>query len=180
MQTFIQREILLNSREFKGFWKEKGPFKFALTSMDFPPVLLEPDEWIFSNDINILLKDLMQFDQRKMKVVQAAFNPENSNILRPDKLIAWKINHFPGEWNALVCDFFVPEGHLTLPVMEMVKNNKKNADANTIEAAFFKCLENSIEKMGYLLFKPENRSKHAGIKKYLFEWEQDDREAGVL
>ncbi len=180
MQTFIQREILLNSREFKGFWKEKGPFKFALTSMDFPPVLLEPEEWIFSNDKILLLKELMQFEQKKMKVVQAAFNPENSKILRPDNLIAWKINNFPEEWNALVCDFFVPEGHLTLAVMDKVSSKKKKVDANTIEAAFFHCLENSIEQIGYLLFKPETGSKYAGIKKFLLDWEHDDREAGVL
>jgi len=180
LQKDIQREILLNSEEFKGFWKEKGPFKFALTSMDFPPVLLEPEEWIFSNDKIMLFKDLMQFDQKKMKIVQAAFNPENQKILRPDNLIAWKINNFPEEWNALICDVFVPEGHLTLAVMDRVSMNKTKADANTIETSFFQCLENSIEQMGYLLFKPEKGSKYAGIRKYLSEWEHDDKEAEVL
>lgn len=148
--------------------------------MDFPPVLLEPEEWIFSNDINMLLKDLMQFDQKKMKIVQAAFNPESSKILRPDKLIAWKVKNFPEEWNALTCDFFVPEGHLTQVVLDQVRINKKKPDASTIEEAFLQCMENSIDTMGYLLFKPAGSSKYAGIKKYLSVWETDDREAGVL
>jgi len=180
LQEIIQREILINSDEFKGFWKEKGPFKFALTSMGFPPLLLEPEEWIFSNNIILLFKDLMQFEQKKMKIVQAAFNRENKNILRPEKIIAWKLNNFPEEWNSLTCDFFVPEGHLTLAVMENVKNNQDKLDANTVETAFFQCLENSIEQMGYLLFKPESGSKYAGIKKYLSEWELDDKESGIL
>jgi hypothetical protein len=178
-EKFIQRKVLFNSKEFKGFWKEKGPFKYALTSMDFPPVLLEPEEWIFSNDIKILLKDLMQFDKRKMKFVQAAFNPENKKILRPDSLIPWKISHFPQEWNILICDLFVPQGHLTEHVMANVKKKREKADARDIESAFFQCLEHAIEHMGYLLFKPENRSKFADVKKYISEWERDDKDAGV-
>lgn len=176
----IQRQILSSFKEFKGFWKEQGPFKFALTSMDFPPVLLEPEEWIFSNDIKILLKDLMQFNQRKMKIVQAAFNPENKNILRPEKLIAWKISNFPEEWNALVSDFFVPQGHLTVTVTDKVKLNKEKTDAGNIESAFFQCLEHSIEQIGYLLFKPAGKSKYAAVQKYLSEWERDDKDAGLL
>jgi hypothetical protein len=174
------RQILSNSKEFKGFWREKGPFKYALTSMDFPPVMLEPEEWIFSDDINVLLKDLMQFDQRKMKVVQAAFNPDNKNILRPEKLIPWKIANFPEEWNLLICDFFVPQGHLTTSVMEMGKIEQTKLDVNIVESAFFQCMEDAIEQIGYLLFKPESGSKYAGIKKYLSEWEQDDKDAGLI
>ena len=180
VEKSIKREILLNSKDFKAFWKKKGPFKYELTSMDFPPILLEPEEWIFSNQIEILLRELMQFDKRKMKIVQAAFNPNNKNILRPDKLIAWKINNFPEEWNALECDIFVPEGHLTLEVMNQVISNKEKADVNTIESAFFQCLENLIEQIGYLLLKPERGSKQAGIQNYLSDWEKDDKEAGVL
>ncbi len=176
----IQRQILSSFKEFKGFWKEKGPFKFALTSMDFPPVLLEPEEWIFSNDIKMLLKDLMQFNQRKMKIVQAAFNPENKNILRPEKLIAWKINNFPEEWNALVSDAFVPQGHLTMTVADKVKNNEEKANAGNIESAFFQCLEGSIETIGYQLFKPGSGSKYAAVQKYLSEWERDDNDAWLL
>jgi len=73
----ILRKSLTTAKDFKEFWKEKGPFKYALTSQDFPPVLLEPEEWIFSNDIKGLLKTLMQFDKQKMKIVKAPFNPGN-------------------------------------------------------------------------------------------------------
>ena len=117
----FKRQILSNSEQFKSFWKQKGPYKYALTSLDFPPVMLHPEEWLFSNNIIALLKELMQFDKRKMKIVQAAFNPENKNILRPDKLIPWKINNFPEEWNFLRCNAFVPEGHLTCAVLEQLK-----------------------------------------------------------
>ncbi len=169
----------MNSIEFKGFWKEIGPFKYALTSMDFPPVMMEQEEWIFSNDMTLLLKNLMQFEVRKMKIVQAAFNPENRRILRPEKLIPWKISNFPEEWNILSCDLFMPEGHLTENVMKRLESDKKKADAKSIESAFFLSLEFSIDRIGYLLFKPESGSKYAGIQKYLAEWEKDDRDAGV-
>ncbi|MCK5686748.1 hypothetical protein KAJ27_21605, partial [bacterium] len=69
----FKRQILSNVKDFSSFWKDEGPFKYALTSMDFPPVMLESEEWIFSDDITMLLKELMQFDKRKMKVIKAEF-----------------------------------------------------------------------------------------------------------
>ena len=114
------REILPNAKAFKQFWKDKGPFRYALTSNEYPPVLLEPEEWIFGNDRTEVLKDLMGFEKSKMAFVRAPFNPDKKNILRPEDLCAWKINHFPEEWNAIVCDAFVPEGHLTCGVSDEV------------------------------------------------------------
>ncbi len=175
----IQREILSKAENFKAFWKEKGPFKYALTSMDFPPVLLESEEWIFANDITILLKELMKFDKRKMKIVKAAFNPKNKNILRPEKIIPWKINNFPEEWDGFDCNVFTPQGHLTSTLMDKIAASEVSADSSKIESAFFQCLESSIEQIGYLLLKPERGSKQAGIENYLSEWEKDDKDAGL-
>ena len=179
VEKSIQREILSKAKNFKAFWKEKGPFKYALTSMDFPPVLLEQEEWIFSNDITILLKELMQFDKRKMKIVKAAFNPENKNILRPEKIIPWKINNFPEEWDGFDCDVFTPQGHLTLILMGKITASEESIDASKIESAFFQCLKSRIEQIGYLLLKPERGSKQAGIQNYLSDWEKDDKDAGL-
>ena len=147
--------------------------------MDFPPVLLELEEWIFSNDITILLKELMQFDKRKMKIVKAAFNPENKNILRPEKIIPWKINNFPEEWDGFDCDTFTPQGYLTSTLIGKIAASDERIDAALIESAFFQCFENRIEQIGYLLLKPERGSKQAGIQNYLSDWEKDDKEAGV-
>jgi len=176
----IKREILPNSKVFKVFWEEKGPYQYALTSKEFPPVLLEPEEWIFSDDIEALLKELMQFDKRKMKIVKAPFNPANKSILRPEKLSPWKINNFPEEWNAAVCDIFVPEGHLTGVVLDKIEKNENDIEIKQIEAAFFQCLETRIEQLGYLLFNFRGSSKSAAVKKYLAEWEEDEQDAGVL
>ncbi|MCK4767188.1 MAG: hypothetical protein KAJ25_03705 [Desulfobacula sp.] len=176
----IKREILSNSKEFKTFWEEKGPYKYALTSKEFPPVLLKPEEWIFSNDIEALLKTLMQFNQRKMKIVKAPFNPENKSILRPEKLSPWKINNFPEEWDAAVCDIFVPKGHLTRAVLDKIEKDENNIEIKQVEAAFFQCLETRIEQLGYLFFKPGGSSKYAAIKTYLAEWEDDEQDAGLL
>ncbi|MBC8441414.1 MAG: hypothetical protein H8D87_17210 [Deltaproteobacteria bacterium] len=176
----IIREILPNSKQFKQFWKEKGPFKYALTSNDFPPVLLEPEEWIFSDDIKILLKELMQFDQLKMKVVRAPFNPANKSILRPENLSSWKINNFPEQWDAFICDIFVPQGYLTLEVVERIKIPEEKIEPKLVETTFFQCLENCIDQLGYLLLKPQGSSKNAAITTYLSEWEEDERDAGLL
>jgi len=176
----INREVLANSKDFKQFWEEKGPFKYALTSCEFPPVLLEPEEWIFSNDLIVLLKALMQFDKRKMKVVKALFNPENRNILRPETLSSWKINNFPEEWDVCACDIFIPKGHLTRAVFDKIVIPEGELESKQVEEAFFQCLEIKIEQIGYLLLKPRGSSKYATINKYLAEWEEDEQDAGLL
>lgn len=176
----IQKAILPNSKDFKTFWKETGPFKYAVTSNEFPPVLMEPEEWIFSNDITALLKALMQFDKRKMKMVKSPFNPENKSILRPEALSPWKINNFPEEWNACVCDIFVPEGHLTQVVMDRIEIRENQIQTEDVEEAFFKCLETRLEQLGYVLLKPVGSSTYAETKSYLSDWEADEQDAGIL
>ncbi len=177
----IKRQILASSKEFKQFWQEKGPFKFALTSKDYPPVLLEPEEWIFSNSMTPLLKALMQYDDRKMKIVGSAFNKNNKHILRPETIIPWKIHNFPEEWDVYENDLFVPRGHLTKRVTASLSLELSNGklSAEMIEAAFFKCLETQIDQLGYLLLKPRETSKYASIQAYLAEWEKDEKDAGL-
>lgn len=175
----VKRDILSDSRQFKGFWKEHGPFKFALTSTDYPPVLLEPEEWLFSNDLISLLKHLMQFDQRHIRLVRSDFNPDNKNILRPGELIPWRIKNFPEEWNGLQSDIFVPEGYLTRNVLDRLDKSDQNSDENQIETAFFLSLADAVDQLGYSLFKPARGAKAAAMGKYLEEWEKDDRDAGL-
>ncbi|WP_457553723.1 hypothetical protein [Desulfobacula sp.] len=176
----IKRKIIANLKGFKQFWKEKGPFEYAVTSKEFPPILLEPEEWIFSNEIQVLLKSLMQFDKRKMKIVKAPFNPENKSILRPGTIIAWKINNFPEEWNASICDLFVPQGYLTRAVIENIQIPEEKMDPDQVETIFFQCLATRMDLLGYQLFKPQDGSKYAAIKTYLLEWEEDEQDAGLL
>lgn len=178
-EKFIKK-TLPHSKDFKKFWKENGPFKYALTSKEFPPVLLRDEEWIFSDDITTILKTLMQPDQKKIKFVKSPFNPENKKILRPDDLSEWKINNFPEQWNNCQCDLFAPQGHLTRTVIDALKTSEKNINPKQVEKAFFKCLETRIERLGYLLLKPAGSSRYAEIKTYLEEWEKDEQDAGLL
>ncbi len=169
-------KILPNVKEFKQFWKDHGPFKYALTSSEYPPILLEPEQWLFSNDIRSLLKELMQFDKNKMKFVRADFNPDNKKVLRPEGLSPWKINNFPNEWNALSCKTFVPVGYLTVEVT----GGRDIKDKDIIETAFFESLEVNIGDLGYTLLKPAKGSKSAAIQAYVKEWEEDEKDAGIL
>lgn len=175
------RRILTHASEFKRFWKDQGPFKYALTSNEFPPVLLAPEEWIFGNSLRAVLKELMQFRQNKMAFLNAPFNPANKQILRPENLIPWQISHFPEAWNHMACRAFMPEGHLTVAVTEKLAGaGGGEANKETVEAAFFSLLEQDLESMGYLLLKPKGKSKYAAIRAYLDEWEADETDAGLI
>ncbi len=179
MPDSCTRQILPNVKDFKQFWKDKGPFQYALTSLEYPPVLLEPEEWIFGNDKTAVLKELMQFSKEKMAFVQAPFNPGNRSILRPQDMSPWKINHFPEDWNGIVCTGFVPEGHLTSAVTEEVKHLGLNEDKAGVEAAFFSLIEQEMETMGYVLIVPKGKSRFASTRAYLEEWETDEQDAGI-
>ena len=177
----VLRQILPHAADFKQFWKQAGPFAFALTSAEFPPVLLAEEEWIFGHTARDVLKELMQFNQKNMAFVPADFNPDNQGILRPENLIPWKIRHFPEEWNHMSTDFFVPRGHLTQAVADQIKGaSGQEEKAREVGSAFFFLLEKNLEAMGYVLLKPRAGSRYAAIRKYLAEWEQDDADAGLV
>ncbi|OGR36937.1 MAG: hypothetical protein A3J80_08655, partial [Desulfobacula sp. RIFOXYB2_FULL_45_6] len=128
----------------------------------------------------VLIKSLMQFETRKIQIVHSPFNPANRSIIRPDILIPWRIDNFPEEWHVSVCDCFIPGGHLTRSIFEGLALPEEKPDGEFVEKAFIHCLENSMEQLGYLLFKPQGNSKYADIKDYLTEWEEDDQDAGLL
>jgi len=173
------RKILPNVRDFKQFWKEKGPFAFALTSKEYPPVLLDPEEWIFGDDKIEVIKELMQFVQSKSAFVRAPFNAGNKSILRPEDLCAWKITHFPEDWNSIVCDAFVPEGHLTRAVMDTLYAVGGQDEKEDVERTFFSLVAAHLDEMGYVLFCPRGKSKSAAVGAYLEEWEEDETDAGL-
>jgi hypothetical protein len=177
----VIRRILPHSSDFKRFWKDSGPFEFALTSAEYPPVLLAPEEWIFGHTARDVLEELMGFSPGKRKIVRSEFNPKNSRVLRPDHLIPWKIQPFPEEWNHMKCDFFVPEGHLTRMVTDRMNAFPvQGDDIQQVTAAFFDLLENHLDAMGYVLLKPRGNAGYAAVHDYLSEWEQDEADAGLL
>ena len=170
----VVRQILPTLKEFKDFWKNQGPFRYALTSREFPPILLEAEEWLFSDDIIALLKSLMGWESRKMAIVAAPFSRKKQNVLKPDNLTAWKINNFPEEWQGAVCEAFTPVGHLTQAV---VPGDASKLEKKEVEAAFFSCLEREINHIGYVLLAPEpslGSTATAFVADYLREWEQDE------
>ena len=184
MERKTTRRILPLTKDFKAFWKKQGPFRYALTSSEFPPILLEPEEWIFSDNIIWLLKDLMQWDSRDMAIVSAPFNKNKRNMLKPESLIPWKIEHFPQEWEGAVCNTFTQLGYLTESVTKIALNYLNSGalgsvDICNIETAFFKSLEADINKIGYVLLKPEKLPGNedvAYISSYLEEWQADEDE----
>nr|WP_319393064.1 hypothetical protein [uncultured Desulfobacter sp.] len=180
MTTACVRKVLPNVTDFKAFWKKQGPFRYALTSNEYPPVLLAPEEWIFGQDKEAVIKELMQFSPRKMSFASAPFNPDNKSILRPDDICAWKIVHFPEEWNTMICEGFLPEGQLTRAVVDECVGLGLDQDKSGIEQAFFSLLERQLDGMGYVWLTPRGNAKSAFIHEYLDEWQQDEKEAGFL
>ena len=170
----VIRQILPTTIDFKAFWKENGPFAYALTSREFPPVLLEPEEWLFSDDLTALLKELMQWQQNKCKLVQAPFKPGKKDVLKPGDLIPWRITNFPDAWESAVCASFTPRGYLTESVFLRSVSEKKE----DVEQAFFTSLAQDIGHIGYCLFKPapdKGSGQTAYMNEYLREWEEDEQ-----
>ncbi len=59
-------------------------------------------------------------------------------------------------------------------------NETASGEAQMVSAAFFSCLEQHMEQMGYVLLRPAENSKYASTRDYLQEWEQDEKDAGLL
>ncbi len=191
------RKTLPHVKDFKTFWKQRGPFAFALTSSEFPPVLLEPEEWIFANDKVSIIKELMQFSQRKMSLVRTDFQGASSGTLTPEDMICWRIKPFPEPWNSMDCPAFLPQGYLTKAVLEHAaalagqnlasehdhhtQQSRILEDATLMEEAFFQLVSQSLFQMGYVLLSPgKNRDTDAqALGKYLQEWEEDEQDAGL-
>ena len=84
MTTACVRQVLPNVKDFKTFWKKQGPFRYALTSNEYPPVLLEPEEWILGQDKQAVLKELMQFSGFKVlkdSIFSSAYYIDKNNII---------------------------------------------------------------------------------------------------
>ncbi len=193
MYTCI-RKILVHVTDFNKFWKQEGPFEFALTSSGFPPLLLEPEEWLFANDKIALIKGLMQFSQRKMafwprklqKESQSRTNPSVS--FTPEDMIPWRIAPFPEEWNSLECPAFLPQGYLTRDVLKQARilcqetncvESQILKDISLIERAFFEIVAAHLPQMGYEFLSHDKESGAASLGKYLREWEEDELDAQI-
>ncbi|MBF0201662.1 MAG: hypothetical protein HQK66_10185 [Desulfamplus sp.] len=173
------RCLLPFSNDFKKFWKSKGPYRYALTSSEFPPTLLEPEEWIFADNAVDILKSLMQWEERGMAIVPAPFNRRKKRVFKPDILAPWKIENFPDEWKNSICKTFTPVGHLTVHVMDIAASRPRGGDsaawgshtdhynlvdmdyvyndidAGSVEKAFFASLEAEIDSIGYTMLKSD-------------------------
>ena len=170
MEKSVQRIILLESHDFKKFWQTKGPFKYALTSREYPPVLLGEEEWLFSNDLTALLKELMEWDKRKMRILNAPIGKKDAEKFDLGEMSRWRIEDFPGEWTGWESESFNISGYLPLSVT--ARANAESAGA--MEAAFFKSLGETVETIGYLLLKPLTEGETAYLDAYLKEWREDE------
>ena len=172
MKEQIIREVLPRCEDFKTFWQKKGPFKYALTSREFPPILLESEEWLFGNNVAALFQELMEWHKRKMKMVFAPFSVKKKGGFRPENLAPWRINHFPQEWATAQCRAFTPVGHLTAHVESFASSTKVDA----MTQAFFEVLKDEIQDIGYILLEsdPHLLPGFAYVDDYLKEWMEDE------
>ncbi|MFO7751987.1 MAG: hypothetical protein R6V41_02575 [Desulfobacteraceae bacterium] len=172
------RRVLPHVYDFKTVWKKEGPFRYALTSSDFPFVLLEEEEWIFADDPVVLLKELMQWDRRKMKMVKAPVAEKTNQAIRFERLSRWRIKNFPEEWAPLINDMFTPSGQ----VAEKVVPADGMETQENMEKSFFDHLGQKIHEIGYILLEPVAAidPDAAHVEDYLKEWEEDERDAGLI
>ena len=110
----LKKEIIETVVEFKAFWENYGPFRYALTSNKFPEYILEEEQWFFSNDSSEIFKALFDWQKNKMKVVQAPFKKD----AYPDNIVPYKIANFPESLADYSCSSFNYNGYLTKGVLE--------------------------------------------------------------
>ena len=79
----------------------------------------------------------------------------------------------------MICDAFVPQGHLTRAVIRELGAMGEKEDPQGIEAAFFNILARQLDQMGYVLIEPRGKSRFAATRTYLEEWEEDETDAGI-
>ena len=174
----VVRRVLPHVHDFKTVWKKEGPFPYALTSSVFPFVLLEEEEWIFSDDFVLLLKELMQWDRRKMKMIKAPVAQRTNEEIRFDRLSPWRIKNFPEEWADRVCDFFTPSGQIA---QKVIPENGEDTPEK-IETCFFDYLKKRVHDIGYILLEPAPGidPDAAYVQDYVKEWEDDEKDAGLI
>ena len=177
----VVQHIITDSKTFRRFFKDKGPFDFALTCQGYPPILLDDEQWLFGEDPAALIRALIGFDRRKMTLKKTEYNKAKKKVLRPDALSPWQITPFVEEWENLDCDLFLPGGHLTLAFFNRAGLDPDSAGPDDVLAAFFTCLERELPRLGYLLLS--NNPKDSWVTDlagYLKEWEEDEADAGLV
>lgn len=162
----LKKEIIETVVEFKAFWENYGPFRYALASNKFPEYILEDEQWFFSNDSAEIFKALFDWQKNKMKVVQAPFKKG----AYPDNIVPYKIANFPESLADYSCSSFNYNGYLTKAVLE----KSSSEEVKDVEVALFKDLEETVGDLGYDFLKPSHGSSHAYIDEYVIEWSKDE------
>ncbi|MCP3926789.1 MAG: hypothetical protein GY714_29870 [Desulfobacterales bacterium] len=162
----IKKEIIQTVAEFKKFWENYGPYKFALTSNKFPEEFLEDEQWIFANESSDIFKTLFDWDKNKMKIVKSPFKKG----AYPENIAPYKIANFPDELIDYNCSSFNYNGYVTKNVLEKSKSD----DPKDVEEGLFKELEETISDLGYDLLKPSHGSKDAYVQEFIKEWLEDE------
>lgn len=175
MEAIVIRRVISTTGEFMRFWESEGPFRFVLASREFPPVLLEPEEWLFANDLSAILKTLMGWEEKKMKIVAAPFSEKRKDPFRPEAIAKWRIDNFPEEWAGWDSGAFTLAGHLTSRVTAAAEGETPEGLAE----AFFMELGDGIDEIGYALFETKKETFGDALTAYLKEWKEDEEDAGI-
>lgn len=169
MTSKVVRRTLPTVRAFKKFWQHEGPFKYALCSLAFPDPLLEPEEWLFGDNYQDLLKNLLQWDQRGMRLAPCSHATGDSSNSG-----GWHIRHLPAALRQWPCKAYTAEGCVSAHVVQAAVE----ATPAAIEKVFLRALRDALEQIGYQLLKPEMGLPHAYIETFLKEWQEDEAEDG--
>ncbi len=134
----------------RTFWEECGPFQYVLEGTD-DDELLSAGEWLFADDLNALLKALLQWQARGVRMCYV-FDAEGEG------------QRARGYWMAR----HLPEPLVHLPAMDGLLG--KDASPCEAELAYLRCLVSEIGAHGYLLFS-QGRGPDLDFGIYLQYWE---------
>lgn len=134
----------------RTFWDECGPFRYVLEGTD-DDELLPAGEWLFSDDLMSLLKALLQWQTRDVRVSHVFETAGEGSRAR-------------GYWVARN----LPEPLVHLPAMDGLLG--KEASPAEAEAVYLCCLAHEIGVHGYLLFS-QGQGPDLDFGIYLRYWE---------
>lgn len=134
----------------RTFWEECGPYQYVLEGTD-DDELLPRGEWLFSDDLTALIKALLQWQVRDVRMCHV-FEPAGEG------------SRAKGYWVAR----HLPEQLMHLAAMDGMLG--KGASPAEAEAAYLRCFVSEIGAHGYLLFT-QGQGPDLDFGIYLQYWE---------
>jgi hypothetical protein len=165
--SIVMRRVLKTYDAFEAFCHEHGGFRYSLSGLYdrnvYPDILLDDDEWLFSDDLIALTKELLQWDQRGVYVVWEEPSEDDYAIGGPDITGSWGAENFPEdaeEFGCYVMGQLFKEGRIA-----------PSSSPDEVAQIFLRACAADLDNFDGVLFL-DFEDKHT--LQYLDDWRKED------